>query len=123
MREVVAGVSLALSGPLRLQGEQALDGLRLWVAWVTDHGGLPVGPGGTRRPPRLVVLDDGGRLDVVRENVRRLLDANRVDLLIGPYSSGLTRAVVPLAAARGKLLWNPSQTGFRRRALHRRCPP
>lgn len=36
MSEVVAGVSLSLGG------EQALDGLRLWVACVTDQGGLPV---------------------------------------------------------------------------------
>jgi branched-chain amino acid transport system substrate-binding protein len=29
-----------------------------------------------------------------------------VDLLIGPYSSGLTLAVAPLAEAHGKILWN-----------------
>ena len=29
-----------------------------------------------------------------------------MDLLIGPYSSGLTLAVAPLAEAHGKILWN-----------------
>lgn len=33
-KEVRAGVSLSLSGAFGLQGEQALNGLRLWVEYV-----------------------------------------------------------------------------------------
>jgi len=35
-----------------------------------------------------------------------LLIEERVDLLLGPYGSGSTLAVAPLAAAHGKILWN-----------------
>ncbi len=105
-REVLAGVSLSLSGAFRLQGEQALNGLRLWVDHVTGEGGLQFGPAGARLPLRLLALDDRSRADLAKENILRLLTHERVDLLVGPYSSGLTMAVAPLAEAHGKILWN-----------------
>ena len=104
--EILAGVSLSLSGPFRLQGEQALNGLRLWVDYVAQAGGLPLGLGGSRRPLRLLILDDRSRTSLAKENVLRFLAQDHVDLLIGPYSSGLTLAVAPLAEAHGKILWN-----------------
>ena len=104
--EVLAGVSLSLSGPFRLQAEQALDGLRLWVDCVAEAGGLPLGLAESRRPLRLLILDDGAERDLAKENVLRFLTQDHVDLLIGPYSSGLTLAVAPLAEAHGKILWN-----------------
>ena len=82
-----------MSGPLRRQGQDAYDGIRLWV----DHA---------NRPLRLVALDDASSASRARENVARLLTEERVDLLLGPYGSGSTLAVAPLAAAHGKILWN-----------------
>jgi len=105
-KEVRAGVSLSLSGALELQGEQALNGLRLWVEYVRGEGGLPLGPAGSRLPLRLLALDDRSQAKLAKENVLRLLTHDHVDLLIGPYSSGLTLAVALLAAAHGKILWN-----------------
>ena len=104
--EIVAGVSLSLSGPFRLQGEQALNGLQLWADYVTEAGGLPLGLAGSRRPLRLLILDDRSRKSLAKENVLRFLTQDHVDLLIGPYSSGLTLAVAPLTEAHGKILWN-----------------
>jgi len=82
--EVLAGVSLSLSGPFRLQGEQALNGLQLWVDYVTEAGGLPLGLAGSRPPLRLLILDDRSRASFAKENVLRLLTQDHVDLLIGP---------------------------------------
>lgn len=105
-RELVAGVSLSLSGRFQLQGEQAFRGLRLWADWVAGAGGLSLGPEGPRRPLRLHCLDDESRAARAEETVRHLLTHDRVDFLVGPYSSGLTEAVAPLVEARGKVLWN-----------------
>jgi len=103
---VVAGVSVSVSGPLRRQGQDAYDGIRLWVEHVTCAGGLPFGRDGATRPLRLVALDDASSPSSARLNVARLLTEERVDLLLGPYGSGSTLAVAPLAAAHGKILWN-----------------
>jgi branched-chain amino acid transport system substrate-binding protein len=103
---VVAGVSVSLSGPLRRQGQDAYDGIRLWVEHVAGAGGLKFGRHRATRPLRLVALDDASSASRARENVEELLSGERVDLLLGPYGSGSTLAVVPHAAAHGKILWN-----------------
>ena len=103
---VVAGLSVSMSGPLRRQGQEAYDGIRLWVDHVAGAGGLTVGRNRPKRPLRLVALDDASSVSRARENVAQLLDEKRVDLLLGPYGSGSTLAVAPLATAHGKILWN-----------------
>src|SRR4029450_9908375 len=103
---VVAGVSVSLSGPLRRQGQDAYDGIRLWVEHVAGAGGLTFGRNRAHRPVRLVARDDASSAARARANVAQLLSEERVDLLLGPYGSGSTLAVVPLAAAHGKILWN-----------------
>jgi branched-chain amino acid transport system substrate-binding protein len=105
-KPVVAGVSVSLSGPLHRQGRDAYDGLRLWVDHVACAGGLTLGRDRSNRPLRLITLDDESSSTRARENVARLLTEERVDLLLGPYGSGSTLAVAPLAAAHGKILWN-----------------
>ena len=95
LSEVLAGVSLSLSGRFRLQGQEALNGLRLWVDQTSPL--LPL---------RLIVLDDESHSEKARENVLRLLTRDRVDLLFGPYSSVLTMAAAPIAEGHGKILWN-----------------
>jgi len=94
-REILAGVSCSLSGRFGLQGRQALNGIALWVEYSAPA--LPV---------RLIAYDDESRAAQARANVLRLLTSDRVDLLLGPYSSGLTLAVAPIAEAHRTILWN-----------------
>jgi branched-chain amino acid transport system substrate-binding protein len=58
----------------------------------------------------MLVLDDESRASVARDHVRCLLTEHRVDVLVGPYSSGLVRAVAPIAGAARKILWNHGGT-------------
>jgi len=53
-----------------------------------------------------MALDDASSPSRARENAARLLTAERVDLLLGPYGSGSTRAVARVAEEHGKILWN-----------------
>jgi ABC-type branched-subunit amino acid transport system substrate-binding protein len=101
-KRMLVGASLSLSGPFQRQGEQARDGLRLWVDYVRDTRDGPV--------PDLIVLDDRSRTSVAQEHVRRLLTEEHVDVLVGPYSSGLVLSVAPLAGAARKVLWNHGGT-------------
>ena len=77
-------------------GVGAYRGLALWTE---------VARPGSRRV-ELVVRDDRGDRVLVRREVEELLVRERVDLLAGPYSSGLTRAAAPLAETHGVVLWN-----------------
>lgn len=97
---------MSLSGRYGGQGQQAAGGLRLWASWVESRGGISL-PGDRRSlPVRLEILDDGGRGEAARANVRALIAGGRADLLVGPYGSDLVRAVMPVAEERGKVLWN-----------------
>lgn len=108
--EVRIGLSTALSGVYSRQGVQGLRGIELWVQDVNRSGGLQVPSYGERVPLRLIVYDDMSRAESVVRNVKRLLEEERVDILFGPYSSGLTMTAAPLAAEAGKLLWNHGGT-------------
>jgi ABC-type branched-subunit amino acid transport system substrate-binding protein len=87
---VNAAVTLSLTGPFARQGQQAARGLAQWA----DEAGLA-----------LTVVDDGGSRAAAVRAYGGWLEAG-VDLLLGPYGSGLVRAVAPPVCAAGRLLWN-----------------
>jgi branched-chain amino acid transport system substrate-binding protein len=76
------------------------------VEAVTAGGGLKVHGIGATAPVRLVYYDDASSPALAAANAERLLDADAVEVLIGPYASDLTRAVLPVAGRRGRVLWN-----------------
>ena len=94
---LVVGMAVSLSGQFRVQGRQALAGLQ---AWARDAN--------TESPDSfdLIHYDDGSDPSTVRALTQRLIVDDRVDILIGPYSSVLTSAAAQVAEAHGKLLWN-----------------
>jgi ABC-type branched-subunit amino acid transport system substrate-binding protein len=85
-----AVVTLSLTGPFARQGRDAAEGLALWA----DEAGVA-----------LTVVDDGGSRAAAIRAYAGWLDAG-VDLLLGPYGSGLVRAVAPPVCGAGRLLWN-----------------
>ena len=87
---VTAVASVSLSGPLALQGLQAARGLEVWAS--SDD-------------VQLETVDDRSSATVAHDLYRRWLDA-RIDIVLGPYGSGLVRKVAPLVSGRGVLLWN-----------------
>jgi ABC-type branched-subunit amino acid transport system substrate-binding protein len=87
---VTATATLSLTGPHALQGRQAARGLQLWAS--ADQ-------------IQLQIVDDAGSATTASDAYRRWL-AGQVDLLLGPYGSGLVRQVGPIVSRQGALLWN-----------------
>ena len=100
------GASVSVSGSYALQGRQVLAGLGAWVEAVNSGEGLRVHGAEAKAPVRLVYYDDASSPAKAAANAERLLDADAVEVLIGPYATDLTRAVVPVARRRGRVLWN-----------------
>ena len=92
-REVAVGLSISLTGRFCTQGQQALQGIRLWRSYINAQGGIAV-RGGEKRSVRLIWYDDRSQVSFARKNVFQLLREDRIDILVGPYSSSLTMAVV-----------------------------
>jgi len=57
-------------------------------------------------PVALIHYDDASSPVRAVANIERLVAVDRVQILIGPYSSDLTRAVAPVASRYGRVLWN-----------------
>ena len=106
---VKAGISASLTGQFATQGRQALAGLSAWVDYVNGKGGLEVG--GEQCPVTLVSYDDGSTADTARQVIERLIADDKVDLLFGPYSAGLTTAAAEVAEAHGRVVWNHGGAG------------
>ena len=106
---VKVGMPASLSGQFHVQGRQALAGLRAWADDVNRSGGLVVRA--ARLPVTVVHYDDESRRDRVREATRRLVREDRVDLLIGPYSTVLSNAAAEVSEEFGWTLWNQGGAG------------
>jgi branched-chain amino acid transport system substrate-binding protein len=103
--EVRVGLSISLTGRFRPQGQQALQGIRLWQSYINAQGGISVRKG-AKRSVRLIWHDDHSQISAARTNVLKLLHEDQVDILFGPYSSSLTMAVAETAEEHEKVLWN-----------------
>jgi branched-chain amino acid transport system substrate-binding protein len=92
------GFSIAQTGPLSGAGKSGLLALQIWRDDVNARGGL------LGRPLELVVYDDQSNASTVPGIYSKLLDVDKVDLLIGPYSSNLTAPVMPIIKQRELML-------------------
>ena len=72
------GFSMALTGPLSPNGKSALLGMKIWEEEVNAKGGL------LGRPVKLVYYDDQSQSAPVPGIYTKLIDVDKVDLVIGP---------------------------------------
>jgi ABC-type branched-subunit amino acid transport system substrate-binding protein len=84
-----AALTLSLTGPFARQGTEAAEGVRLWAQ---------------RADVQLTLVDDGGSAAAAAQAYAGWVDS--VDLLLGPYSSGLVRATASLVCDGGRVFWN-----------------
>ena len=103
---IKVGISASLSGQFQTQGRQALAGIRAWAEDANRAGGLTVADRLGPLPVSVVCYDDASLADGTRRATRRLILDDRVDLLFGPYSSGLAQAAAAVAVEHNRLLWN-----------------
>ena len=100
------GAVLSLHGHFAPQGRQAHAGLALWADAVNAAGGLAVRDHGGQWPIELIVYDDESRAGPATSWTEHLILTDRVNLLVGPYSSTLTLVVAAVAERHRKVLWN-----------------
>jgi len=89
------GFSMALTGGTAGIGKQILVALQIWRDDYNAKGGL------LGRPIELVYYDDQGNPANATGIYAKLLDVDKVDLLIGPYSTNIVAPVIPIMMQRG----------------------
>jgi branched-chain amino acid transport system substrate-binding protein len=75
------GASLPLTGDFSQPGNAAKQGYEIWQDIINDEGGL------LEREVELVILDDASDQNTVVADYNRLIPQERVDLLLGTFSS------------------------------------
>jgi branched-chain amino acid transport system substrate-binding protein len=90
------GYSMALTGGLAPNGKSALLAQRIWEEDVNAKGGL------LGRPVKLVYYDDKSSPAEVPSIYTKLLDIDKVDLIIGPYATAQIAPAMPIVIQRKK---------------------
>ena len=91
------GFSMALTGPLAANGKQALLGAQIWAEQVNAKGGL------LGRQVQLVNYDDQSNPATVPGIYTKLLDVDKVDLIVSGYATNMVAPAIPIAMQRGKV--------------------
>jgi branched-chain amino acid transport system substrate-binding protein len=92
------GFSIAQTGGLAAGGKAGLVALELWRSDVNAAGGL------LGRPVEFVVYDDQSQTSTVPGIYAKLLDIDKVDLLLSPYGTNLTAVVMPMIKQRNRFV-------------------
>ncbi len=95
---VKIGIGIAQTGTLGGGGKAALLALQMWVEDVNAKGGL------LGRKVELLAYDDQSNPATTPGIYTKLLDVDKVDLLIAPYGTVPTAPIMPLVKQRGLLL-------------------
>jgi branched-chain amino acid transport system substrate-binding protein len=91
------GFSMALTGGVAQNGKQLLIALQLWRDDVNAKGGL------LGRPVELVYYDDQSNPTNVPGIYTKLINVDKVDLLLGPYATNMAAAAMPVIIENKKL--------------------
>ena len=84
------GSFLSVTGPAAFLGDPEQKTLEMYVERINASGGV------AGRKLQLIVYDDGGDADKARTFTKRLLEQDKVDVIVGGSATGTTMAAIPL---------------------------
>jgi branched-chain amino acid transport system substrate-binding protein len=99
------GFGMSLTGPLAANGKMSLVAMQVWESDVNAQGGL------LGRPVKLIYYDDQSRASEIPAIYSKLLDIDKVDLIVSGYASTQIAAAMPVAIGKGKLFMSLFGTG------------
>jgi branched-chain amino acid transport system substrate-binding protein len=94
---ITIGFGMALTGNIAANGRAALIAMKLWEEDVNAAGGL------LGRPVKLVYYDDQSTPPNVPGIYTKLLDVDKVDLVISGYGTNMTVPAMPVVMAHDRL--------------------
>ena len=91
---IVLGAAVSLTGKYSTNGEHTKNGYDLAVKRINDMGGVKVG--GKSYKFKVIYYDDESNSKRAAQLAERLIKQDGVKYMLGPYSSGLTKAIAPV---------------------------
>ncbi len=91
---IILGSAISLTGKYSTNGIHAQNGYELAVKRINETGGVVVG--GKSYKLKVVYYDDESTPARGAQLAERLIQQDGVKFMLGPYSSGLTKAIAPV---------------------------
>ncbi len=91
---IILGSAISLTGKYSTNGEHAKNGYDFAVQKINDAGGVMVD--GKSYKLKVVYYDDESTPARGAQLAERLINQDGVQYMLGPYSSGLTKAIAPV---------------------------
>ena len=93
---ITIGFAMSVTGPLAPNGKQALAGAKIWEEETNAKGGL------LGRKVKLVTYDDQSNPANVPGIYTKLLDVDKVDLVVSGYATNMVAPAMPVIMQKGK---------------------
>jgi ABC-type branched-subunit amino acid transport system substrate-binding protein len=103
VKTLIIGYTASQTGKYSVSSTRQVNGLNLWMKEVNDAGGIKLSDGTVVKFDSRS-YDDESTTEHVQEFYTRLATEDNADLLISPYSSGLTAAAAMIAEQYGKVM-------------------
>ena len=101
-KPIVVGISLPLTGDFSQPGGEAKRGYEVWQQMVNAKGGL------LGRQVELKIADDASNQDTIVADYTKLITQDKVDLLLGTFSSLLNYPASAVAEKNGMVFVEPA---------------
>lgn len=92
------GFGMSLTGPLSANGKSALLAMKIWEEDINAKGGL------LGRPVKLIYYDDQSNPSTVPGIYTKILDVDKVDLIVGGYATNMLAPAMPIAIRKKKVI-------------------
>ena len=96
---ITIGLSIELTGPLAVVGKTGLLAMQIWAEDVNARGGL------LGRPVKLVFYDDQSNPSLVPGIYTKLIDIDKVDLLVSSYGTNLVVPALPVVIQNNRVFF------------------
>lgn len=101
-KPMVIGISLPLTGDFSQPGTEARRGYEVWADQINKSGGL------LGRQVQLKIVDDASSQDTVVSDYTKLITQDKVDLILGTFSSLLNYAASAVAEKNNMVFVEPA---------------
>jgi branched-chain amino acid transport system substrate-binding protein len=92
--EITVGSAISLTGKYATNGVHAKNGYEFAIQKIKDAGGVKVGDKCYNF--NVIYYDDESKGDRAATLTERLINQDKVQYMLGPYSSGMTKAIAPV---------------------------
>src|SRR5512143_3576179 len=102
-KKILVGFTASQTGAQNVASQKQIEGLQLWLDDVTKAGGIKLKDGSVVMP-EIKFYDDESKTDRVQALYTQLINDDKVDFLISPYSSGLAKAAAVVSEQNNKVM-------------------